>query len=207
MTCDTNEKIHLTVILPAGQLPLDIMETAHSLALKYNLTIYLTTAQNLRLLNVPTEGTEEIKASLGALGAQFKKPGTFPVPRLCLGKPHCNLGVVNTKDLSDKILARFSSRPHTKGKIKIAIAGCGMSCSNAKSTDIGIIANRKGFDIYAGGKGGVAPRTGIRIIRDCNEEEVLSTIDALIEYHDSKTEKKQRMAKLLTEADFPFKEV
>lgn len=206
MTCDTNEKTHLTVLLPAGQLPLDMMAAAHTLAQKYNLTVYLTSAQNMRLLNVPPEGAEEIKAVLGALGAQFKKPGTFPIPNLCLGKPHCNLGLIDTKDLSDKILAKFSSRPHTKGKIKIAIAGCGMSCSNAKLTDIGIIANRKGFDIYAGGKGGGSPRTGTRIIRDCNEEEVLNTIDTLIEYHDSKTEKKQRMAKLLTEADFPFKE-
>lgn len=206
MTCDTNEKAHLTVMLPAGYLPLDIMAEAQSLATKHNLDIFITNAQNIRLLNIPAEAMDDIKAALAALGATFKKKGAFPIPRVCLGMPHCNLGIVDTRALSDKILAKFGSRPHTKAKFKIAIAGCGMSCSNAKTTDIGIIANRKGFDFYVGGKGGGMPKVGIRVLRNCSEEEILNAIDTLVEYHDAKTEKKQRIIKLIDLDDFPFKE-
>ena len=206
MTCDTNETAHLTVMLPAGRLPLDIMAQAQSLAAEHYLTIYLTNAQNLRLLNIPAEAMDDVKASLAALGATFKMKGAFPIPRACLGAPHCNHGIINTHDLSDKILAKFANRPHTKPKFKIAIAACGTSCSNPKLTDIGIIAKRKGFDFYVGGKGGIIPQIGIRVIRDCSEEDVLNAIDTLVEYHDANTDKKLRMVKLLAKDDFPFKE-
>ena len=205
MTCDTNEKAHLTVMLPSGKLPLDIMTKAHSLATEHNLDIYLTTAQNLRLLNIPSGTMDEIKGALAPLGATFKKKGAFPIPRACIGMPHCNHGIIDTQDLSDKILAKFASRPHTKPKFKVAISGCSTSCSNPKMTDIGIIAKQKGFDFYVGGKGGMNPLVGVRVMRDCSEEEILNAIDTLVEYHDTNTDKKHRMVKLMDRDDFPFK--
>ena len=206
MTCDTNEKVHLTVMLPAGRLPLDIMAKAHSLATQHNLDIYLSNAQNIRLLNIPAGTMDDVKASLAALGATFKKKGAFPIPRACIGMPHCNHGIIDTHELSDKILAKFASRPHTKPKFKVAIAACGTSCSNPKVTDIGIIAKQKGFDFYLGGKGGVNPQVGIRVMRNCSEDDVLNAIDTLVEYHDVNTDKKHRMIKLMDRDDFPFKE-
>lgn len=203
----SEEKVSVTVLLPAGILPLDIMQTAHDLAARHGLEIYFSTLQNLRLLNVPQSAVAEVKASLAALGADFKAPGKFPIPRVCVGKPHCNLGLTDTRDLSEKILARFAGRGKTKAKLKIAISACMLSCSGTKISDIGIIASRNGYDVYAGGKGGPAPRVGRRIKREVGEDEVLQTIEILIAFHDSKTGTKQRMIKLLDEPDFPFSEV
>jgi sulfite reductase beta subunit-like hemoprotein len=194
-------------LLPAGRLPLDVMHKAHDLAARYGLEIYLSTLQNLRFLNVPQSAVAEIKNSLAVLGADFKVPGKFPVPRICVGKPHCNLGLIDTKELSEKILARFAKREKTKAKLKIAISGCILSCSGTRTSDIGIVAGRNGYDIFAGGKGGPAPKVGKRIKKDVSEEEVLATIETLINFHDSKTGTKQRMIKLLDEPDFPFTEV
>ncbi len=205
---DTPETIHITVMLPGGQLPLDIMNKAHELAKQHGFAIYLTTSQNLRLLAVPKEIADEIKGEFSALGATVKKPGLFRKPIICLGKPHCNLGLVDTIELSDKLIARFGKRDKIKEKIKYAIAGCNLSCSNAKITDIGIVAKSKGFDIYVGGKGGAAPQAGTRIATNCSEEEAFEKIDTLIKFHDSKTDKKKlRMAKLLDDPDFPFASV
>ena len=205
---ETKETVHVTVILPGGQLPLEVMSKAYELAQQHGFKVYLTTSQNLRLLTVPTEIADTIKGEFSALGATIKKPGLFRKPVICLGKPHCNLGLVDTVDLSDKLIARFSKRDKIKEKIKYAIAGCNLSCSNAKITDIGIVAKSKGFDIYVGGKGGTAPQAGTRIVTNCNEEQAFKTIDTLIKFHDSKTEsKKQRMAKLLDDPDFPFEKV
>lgn len=202
-----SKKVSITVLLPAGILPLDIMAAAHRLAGAHGLTVYLSNAQNLRLMNVPEEQAEQIKAELAALGADFKGPGKFPLPRVCIGKDHCNLGVIDTAALSARIQGRFGSRAHTKAKFKIAIAGCGMSCTDAKMTDIGIIATRDGFEVYAGGKGGTFPKVGRRIVRNGDEETVLETIGTLVDFHDRKTEKKQRMFKLLADAEFPCAEV
>jgi len=201
------KNVSITVLLPAGLLPLELMAVAHRLAEEYSLRIYLSTAQNLRLIDVPEDAAEKIKAELTVLGAELKGPGKFPIPRVCVGEGHCNLGLIDTERLSRKILAKFSSRPHTKAKFKIAISACTMCCSNAKTTDIGIMATRDGYEVFAGGKGGPFPRIGRRIARKIDEERVLKIIEELVEFHDRKTEKKQRMHKLLDDAEFPFPEV
>jgi sulfite reductase beta subunit-like hemoprotein len=200
------EKVSITVLLPAGRLPLELMQKAHDLAARYGLDIYLSTLQNLRLLNVPQSAAAEIKEALAALGADFKAPGKFPIPRVCVGKPHCNLGLIDTSELSGKVLARFANREKTKAKLKIAISACILSCSGTRTSDIGIVAGRNGYDIYAGGKGGPAPKIGRRIRKEVSEEEMLATVETLIAFHDSKTGSKQRMIKLLDDADFPFAE-
>lgn len=201
------KKVSITVLLSAGILPLDMMAAAHRIAEQYSLRIYLSNAQNLRFINVPEDMADTIKTELKALGAELKGPGKFPVPKICVGQGHCNLGLIDTEMLSKSILERFSSRTHTKAKFKIAVAACPLCCSDTKTTDIGIVTTRDGFEVYAGGKGGPFPRVGRRIERNADEERVLEIIAELVEFHDSKTEKKQRMNKLLGDAEFPFAEV
>ena len=201
------KKVIITVLLPAGRLPLNIMETAHRLGEKYSLRMYLTLAQNLRLTDVPEKVAQEVKDSLAVCGAEFKGPGKFPIPRVCVGMGHCNLGIIDTEALSRKILDKFADREKTKAKFKIAIAACTIGCSGVKTTDIGIIATRDGFELFAGGKGGPFPKIGRRFERKASEDKILEMIEALVEFHDRKTGKKQRMYKLLSDPEFPFQEI
>ncbi len=196
--------LSITVLLPAGRLPLDLMQTAHDLAEKYNFGIYLSLNQNMRLIDVPRSAAEHVKEKLAGLGADFKAPGKFPLPRICVGKPHCNLGIVDTEELSEKILTRFAGRGKTKAKFKIAVSGCPVGCSWVKNTDIAIVADTEGHTIYVGGKGGPMPMTAKKIKMNATEEEVLDILEKLIEFHDLKTKTKQRMYKLLDDPDFPF---
>jgi NAD(P)H-nitrite reductase large subunit len=69
------------------------------------------------------------------------------------------------------------------------------------------MATREGFEVFAGGKGGPYPKIGRRIARRENEDRVLEIIDRLVEFHDQKTESKQRFYKLLDDPEFPFAEV
>ncbi|PHR30093.1 MAG: nitrite reductase [Desulfotalea sp.] len=201
------QKMSVTVLLPAGRLPLDIMAKAHSLAGKYSLKVYLSNAQNLRIMEIPETELEEIKSSLAAVGATFKAKGKFPLPKVCVGNNSCNLGTIDTEALSGVIVDKFSGRKHTKAKFKIVISGCTLCCSGAKTTDIGIIGTRDGFEMYVGGKGGPFPKIGMRIGKKLAEDEVVEMVETLVEFHDKKTEKKQRIFKLLKDPDFPYSEV
>lgn len=196
--------MNITVLLPAGRLPLAVMGKAHELAERYGLGVYLSLTQNLRLINVPEDVADTVKAELAALGAQFKGPGKFPLPRVCVGETHCNLGIIDTELLSAKILARFADKAQTKPKFKIAVAACPLCCSAPKTTDIGIVASRAGFELYAGGKGGPYPREGRRILARATEEQVLEFVEKLVNFHDAHTKKKQRMRKLLDHPEFPY---
>lgn len=201
------KKASVTVLLPAGRLFLDVMGMAHSLAEKYDFKVYLSNAQNLKLVKIPEIALEDVKASLTAVGCSFKAKGKFPLPKACEGREYCNLGNIDTEAFSALVMDKFSGRKHTKAKFKIAISGCTLCCSGAKITDIGIVGTKDGYEMYVGGKGGSFPKVGIRIGRKLSEEEVLEMLETLVEFHDKKTEKKQRFFKLLSDPEFPYKEV
>lgn len=194
----------LTVLLPAGRLPLAVMAKASELAQRYHLEVYLSTAQNLRLMGIQEENLPQIRNELGSLGVDFKGPGKFPVPRVCIGNRDCNLGLVDPCRLSLKILEHFKGRTNVKPKFKIAISGCPASCSGAVLTDIGIMATRNGYDIYAGGKMGPKPKIGRRIVRGADEVKVLAVLETLVNFHDAKTEQKNRLSKLIDDPEFPY---
>jgi len=200
---EPNSKTRLTILVPAGRLALPIMAKATELAQRYNLEVYLSTAQNLRLMEIDEADLPAIKAALAALGADFKGPGKFPLPRVCIGKRDCSTGIQEPEVISALILKQFQGTP-VKPKFKIAISGCPLGCSGVMTTDIGIMGTRNGWDLYVGGKGGPHPRVGRRVLREANDEQVLAAIATLVNYHYEKTGKKQRMAKLVEEPDFPF---
>ena len=64
---------------------------------------------------------------------------------------HCNLGIIDTELFSKTILDRFASRQHTKAKFKIDVAACTMCCSGVKTSDIGIMNTREGYEVFAAG--------------------------------------------------------
>ena len=140
--------------------------------------------QNMRLINVPEACVDEVKKELANFGADFKGPGKFPIPRVCIGKPHCNLGIIDTEEISNKIIERFSNKEKTKAKFKISIAGCSVGCAWTKITDISVMATRGGFNVYAGGKGGYNPRIAKRIKLKATEDEVLDTIERLVDFQE-----------------------
>ncbi len=197
----------ITIQLHAGRLDLALARKITELAEENGFSLYLSNSQNIRIMNIPATAVAAIKEELRPFGVQFRKSGTFPVPRTCVGKPHCERARTDTMKLSQKITSAFAKRTQVKGKFKIAISGCGFCCSGAKTTDIGIIAVTNGFDIYVGGKGGHTPQAGRRIKKKISEKEVLETIETIVAFHDEKTVTKQRLAKLAARPDFPFSEI
>lgn len=197
----------ITVLVPAGLLPANLLNLINQLSTEYGFGLYLSTAQNLRLLDLRPEDVAAVKARLLAAGAELKAPGRFPKAKVCVGKSHCNLGLVDTFALAERLALRFREVGPVKPKLKIAVSGCPAACSNPLLADIGVKAGPNGFDLYAGGKGGTNPKVGRRIKRQVGEEEVLATMAELLAFHERKTAKKQRMSKLLADPEFPFPEV
>lgn len=208
MTNDTPSiKKSLTILIPEGVVATPILNTVTELVRQYGLGLYLSTVQNLRLLDIREEDEPKIREALASVGAELKGPGKFPLPKICVGRSYCNLGLIDTMELSRKILAAFKDKGPVKPKFKISISGCPAVCSDALLADIGIKATRTGLEVYAGGKGGPFPKIGRRIAKGADDEMALSIIERLVTFHAAKTEKKQRFAKMMDEPDFPFPEV
>lgn len=195
---------HVTLLLAGGLIEPEKMNAINAIATKYNLILYLTTAQNLRLLGATEENIDSIKKKLLELNLKLKAPGIFPLPKVCVAMPFCNLGLIDTFSLSDKILARYGDRKEVKPKYKISISGCPASCAGSKLADIGIVATRGGFELYVGGKGGPLPKTGKRVAKGLSENEIIDAVGKLADFHAAKTPTKLRMFKLVDDQDFPF---
>jgi len=195
---------HVTVLLAGGLVTPELIAAINGVAAKYNLTLYLTTVQNLRLLGATEENLDAIKKELLGLGLKLKGPGKFPMAKVCVGMPYCNLGVADTFSLAEKITDRFGDRIEVKPKYKIAVSGCPACCGGSMLADIGVVATRKGFELYVGGKGGPLPKVGKRVARELSEDEVVEAIGRLADFHAANTPTKLRMFKLLDKEGFPF---
>lgn len=204
MNLQPNNTRHVTVLVRGGLLSPETMQAIAGIARRYNLMLYCTTLQNVRLLGANDENIEEIQKSLQDLGLQLKVPGKFPLPKVCVGKPFCNLGIADTFALADAIMEKYGGRTEVKPKLKIAVAGCPAGCSGVLLADIGIVATRKGFDLYVGGKGGPLPRVGGKAATGLSEAEVVEAVGRLVDFHTAHTSGKQRMYKLLEMEDFPY---
>ncbi|MBU0480276.1 MAG: nitrite reductase [Proteobacteria bacterium] len=201
-----NGRQSVTIMLPGGKLPGAVLQKVTELRKVFTFDIYLTTAQNMRLYNIEKSELAPIKAALVEVGATFKKPGLFPLPKVCIGSGNCKLGLADTDALSEKIIEHFKDLENVKPKFKIAISGCPAMCSGALLTDIGVVATRNGYDIYAGGKGGPTPKVARRVARNLEEGEALRIIREIVDFHQRKTTQKQRIFKLLDDPEFPSRE-
>jgi sulfite reductase beta subunit-like hemoprotein len=82
---------YITIALAAGRLAPAQFAAVNKVVQEYRLSTYLTTMQNIRLLDVPENKSAEIKEELIGAGVAIKGPGQFPMPRVCAGRPYCNL--------------------------------------------------------------------------------------------------------------------
>ena len=196
----------LTILRTAGLVEPGFFQAVAEVVRRYNLTVYLSTAQNIRLLEVRESDRDAIMQELAAQGARFKGTVKFPLARVCVSRPHCKLGKFDTFALARRISDHFEGWEKIKPKVKIAISGCTAACSGPLTTDIGIVGTPVGLDVYVGGKLGALPKVGRRILRRADEDRVIAVIEELVTYHYNQPGKKLRMFKLINNDDFPYPE-
>ena len=114
---EMEKMVGVTVLVPSGRPSLDLMDEVLRIAREMSCELYLSTLQNIRLLGVPESKVPEVQARLKKLGATFKGPGLFPIPRVCVGKEHCNLGLVDTSDMSRAITDAFAAKEKNQGQV------------------------------------------------------------------------------------------
>lgn len=199
-----DKKVQVTLALKDGRMSPQLLKAVGELVCEYGLTPYVTTLQNMRLLGIPEAVLEEVKKRVLTAGGVIKEGGRFPLPKVCVGRVGCKLGIVDTAELTSAIWERFGGLTGLKPKLKLAVAACPASCSGALLADIGVVATRSGFAVYAGGMGGPFPKVGRRIARRLDIAGVVATLEKLLAFHQEKTSKKQRLFKLIDDPDFPF---
>jgi NAD(P)H-nitrite reductase large subunit len=182
---DGKKTYGVTPRIPGGFITPDKLIKIAEVAKKYKGTIKLTSGQRIAILGLQPEDVEKVWQELdmqpGVLSTHSVKnvemcPASF-----------CKRAKQNSLKLGMKLEKRYYGAS-TPNRMKIAVAGCRNACTSAYSKDIGVIADKDGYIVSAGGSSGFHPRLPDIITSGITEDEAYILVEAIYEYYNKEGE-------------------
>jgi nitrite reductase (NADH) large subunit len=151
-------------------------------AVKYDVpTVKLTGGQRIDLLGVKKEDLTKMWKDLD-MPSGYAYSKALRTVKTCVGQDYCRFGTADSMGMGiqmEKRLERLSG----PAKIKMAVSGCPRNCAESGIKDLGIVAIDGGWELYAGGNGGVKVRAGELLATVKTEQEVMEYTEAYLQYY------------------------
>jgi nitrite reductase [NAD(P)H] large subunit len=147
-------------------------------------TVKITGGQRIDLLGVKKEDLPAVWGDLnkaGLVSGHAYAKGLRTV-KTCVGSEWCRFGTQDSTGLGIK-LERMCWGSWTPHKVKLAVSGCPRNCAEATIKDLGVVCVEAGYDILAGGNGGVEVRVTDHLARVATEAEVLEYTGAFLQLY------------------------
>ncbi|WP_455644856.1 Coenzyme F420 hydrogenase/dehydrogenase, beta subunit C-terminal domain [Methanosphaera sp.] len=122
----------------SGYYDTELIRKITEVADKYEAIVKLTNRMEFELQEVQPKYVEDIVREFEE--CNFKSGSEGPLVRSvvsCPGEEHCNLGLINTRELARKIEEDYSERPATY-KFKFNVSGCPNKCVRPSISDFGV---------------------------------------------------------------------
>ncbi len=98
-----------------------------------------TIGQNIIIVNVPNEKTQELVREIVALGLEVQPTVFFRGAIACTGTEFCKLAIAETKQFNRWLVSELEERvPEFDQQIRLHVTGCTNSCGQAWIADIGL---------------------------------------------------------------------
>ena len=168
--------------LTGGLITSDQLRNIADVADRYNASaIKVTGAQRIAIVGLKEEDIDKAWNDLGM------KPGAaiglcVRSVKICPGTTFCKRGLQDSVGLGSKLDGAYHGKD-LPNKLKIGVSGCPNSCADSHTRDIGLIGGPKGWMIYVGGRGGVIPRLGDRIMMNVSDDDVFKIIEKIIDIY------------------------
>jgi NAD(P)H-nitrite reductase len=170
----------ITPHIPGGFITIETMHKIVDVAKKYNGILKITSGQRILITNLKQEDLENIWNELGMEPA-VKTQNSVKNVEICPAG-YCKRSKYNTIGTGMKLSRKYQWM-EMPCRTKIGVAGCRNACGSVYSKDIGVIADKTGFIVVAGGSGGYNPRMADIIAKDITESQALSLVDNIFEYY------------------------
>ena len=166
-----------------------------------NGTIHLTTRQSLQIHNIPRENIAPLLRALLDVKVSTLDTGGNSVRNIitCPGAGYCAHQATDVAPIALALGERLMGRRNDvqlPRKFKICFSGCANDCANAKSTDLGFVAQtKKGrgqFEVRAAGGLGSRPSTGMVLEKNADSGDTAKIALALISLFEKKGERKNK---------------
>lgn len=170
----------ITPHIPGGFVTIETLEKITKVAKKYNGVIKITSGQRLLITNLEGEDLPKIWEELGMEPA-VKKQNTVKNVEMCPAG-YCKRSKFNTIGTGMRLLKKYQYM-EVPCRTKIGVSGCRNACGGVYSKDVGVIADKTGFLVTAGGSAGHNPRMADIIIQDVDETEAIRIVDNIFEIY------------------------
>lgn len=170
----------ITPHIPGGFITIETLEKITSVAKKYNGVIKITSGQRLLITNLNGEDLPKIWEELGMEPAVRKQNSVKNVEMCPAG--FCKRSKFNTIGTGMKLSNKYQFM-EVPCRTKIGVCGCRNACGGVYSKDIGVIADKTGFIVTAGGSAGHNPRMADILIQDVDEKEAIRIVDNIFEVY------------------------
>jgi ferredoxin-nitrite reductase len=108
----------------------------------------------------------------------------------CTGTDFCNLALIDTKTRAMALARQLERRLGPVRPVSVRWSGCPAACGNHHTADIGLQGCKvkvdgkivDGVHVSVGGRGGVDPRPGVRILEDMPCDELPAVLETLIRF-------------------------
>ncbi len=176
--------------LPGGIVDPTTLRRIADVAEKYGAAaLKMTSAQRIAIVGLKEEDLDNVWAELGiqpgaAIGLCVRSV------KFCPGTTFCKQGKQDAVSLGLKLDERYHGMP-MPSKLKMAVSGCPNSCAEPAIKDIGIMGTARGYTLMVGGSAAATPRLAEVVAKELSEEEVLETVDRILNFYKSSGTKKR----------------
>ena len=188
---DGKRTYSITPHIPGGFISADQLEKIAQVARKYNGVIKINSGQRILITNLQEENLPAIWEELGMEPAVYTANSVKNV-EICPAA-FCKRSKYNTVGIGMKLVKKYG-RKEMPCRTKMGVAGCRNACGSVYAKDIGVIADKTGMMVVAGGSAGYNPRVADIIKDGLNEEEVLELIDNIVEFYKKEAELGEKLS-------------
>ena len=187
---DGKRTFGITPHIPGGFITTEIMQKIVDVAKKYDGVLKITSGQRILITNLKQEDLASIWEVLGMEPAVRTQNSVKNVEMCPAG--YCKRSKFNTIGTGMKISRKYQWM-EMPCRTKIGVAGCRNACGSVYSKDVGVIADKTGFIVTAGGSGGYNPRMSDIIAQDITEKQALNLVDNIFDYYKEHAEAGEKL--------------
>lgn len=143
--------------------------------------VKITGGQRIALLGIKREELKTVWNELG-MPSGYAYAKALRTVKTCVGERFCRYGTQDSMGLGIELEKRFAGL-WMPAKVKLGVSGCPRSCAESGIKDIGVVGVAGGWDIYAGGCGGIELKAADKLVSVKTQAEAVEIISAFIQHY------------------------
>ena len=191
--------------IPCGLVTPELLRKIADVAEKYDVeAIKITGATRFALVGIKEQDIDDIWMDLGvdkgaAVGLCVRSI------RTCPGIQYCRLAKQDALALGLKLDEIYHGMA-LPNKLKMAVSGCQLNCSESVVRDIGLVGKAEGWTLLIGGNVGPRPRLATELTDALEDEAALALIERTVAFYKDNGKPGERLGKMVDRTGLePFK--